>query len=77
MLTVVGWGHGRHPCLGMRWAKLQQTIVLAYALAMFKWIPGDKNGKPIGRFDFHPDPDRTVPSLPEGVYAIFEPRIKE
>lgn len=38
LLSVVGWGDGRHPCPGKRWAKLQTTITVAYALAGWKWI---------------------------------------
>ncbi|THC99374.1 hypothetical protein EYZ11_001186 [Aspergillus tanneri] len=32
--SFVGWGQGRHPCMGMRWAKIQLNIILAYALAI-------------------------------------------
>nr|A0A4P8DJC8.1 RecName: Full=Cytochrome P450 monooxygenase dmxR5; AltName: Full=Dimeric xanthone biosynthesis cluster protein R5 [Cryptosporiopsis sp. 8999]QCL09096.1 DmxR5 [Cryptosporiopsis sp. 8999] len=38
----VGWGEGRHPCPGKRWAKLQLNITIAYALAKFKWTSVDK-----------------------------------
>jgi hypothetical protein len=43
---VLGWGAGVHACAGMRWAKLQQTIIVAYALAMFEWRCCDANGEP-------------------------------
>jgi sterol 14-demethylase len=33
----------------MRWAKLQQNIILAYALAQFKWSSCDANGEPMLR----------------------------
>jgi cytochrome P450 len=31
----VGWGVGRHPCLGMRFAKLEINVIVAHFLAMF------------------------------------------
>ncbi|KAK3681352.1 putative cytochrome P450 oxidoreductase [Podospora appendiculata] len=42
----LGWGQGKHPCAGIRWAKLQQTIIVVYALAMYKWSSCDENGEP-------------------------------
>jgi sterol 14-demethylase len=44
--VVLGWGRGRHPCPGMRWAKLQQNIIIAYAVAMYDWSSCDETGKP-------------------------------
>jgi len=46
MCVVLGWGQGRHPCAGIRWAKLQQTIVVVYALAMYKWSCCTETGEP-------------------------------
>ncbi|KAF2660583.1 cytochrome P450 6A1 [Lophiostoma macrostomum CBS 122681] len=40
----VGWGVARHPCLGMRFAKLEQNIITAYFLASFDFQLEDKNG---------------------------------
>lgn len=37
---------GRHPCTGIRLAKVQQNIVIAYALAMYEWVSCDKDGVP-------------------------------
>ena len=31
----MGWGIGRHPCLGMRFAKLEMNIIIAFFLAYF------------------------------------------
>lgn len=31
----LGWGSGRHPCLGMRFAKLEMNVIIAYFLATF------------------------------------------
>ncbi|KAF2464350.1 cytochrome P450 6A1 [Lindgomyces ingoldianus] len=39
----LGWGVGRHPCLGMRFAKLEQNIITAYFLATFDFELLDKH----------------------------------
>lgn len=31
----IGWGVSRHPCLGMRFAKLEQNIIVAFFMAYF------------------------------------------
>lgn len=46
MTVVFGWGAGMHPCAGKRWGKLQQHILIAHALAAYKWTSCDANGKP-------------------------------
>ncbi|KAG8627748.1 hypothetical protein KVT40_003621 [Elsinoe batatas] len=33
----VGWGVARHPCLGMRFAKLEQNVIVAFWMAFFDW----------------------------------------
>jgi cytochrome P450 len=33
--AFVGWGAGRHPCLGMRFAKLEQNLMTAFFVTMF------------------------------------------
>ncbi|KAI4945100.1 hypothetical protein J4E91_008077 [Alternaria rosae] len=40
----VGWGSGRHPCLGMRFAKLEQKIITAYFIATFDFKLEDESG---------------------------------
>ncbi|EMD60705.1 hypothetical protein COCSADRAFT_346074 [Bipolaris sorokiniana ND90Pr] len=40
----VGWGSGMHPCLGMRFATLEITMVTAYFVASFDFQLVDKNG---------------------------------
>ncbi|PHH92987.1 hypothetical protein CDD83_2820 [Cordyceps sp. RAO-2017] len=42
----VGWGQGCHPCAGVRWAKIQQNMIFAYALAMYRWTSCDEEGRP-------------------------------
>lgn len=43
--AFIGWGVGRHPCLGMRFAKLEQNIITAYFIASFDFSLQDKNGR--------------------------------
>lgn len=46
----VGWGAGRHPCLGMRFAKLEQNVITAYFLTMFDFdLLDGKTGKVLDR----------------------------
>lgn len=40
----LGWGAARHPCLGMRFAKLEQNIITAYFLASFDFNLEDVSG---------------------------------
>ena len=42
----IGWGVSRHPCLGMRFAKLENTIITAFWVANFDGFElVDANGK--------------------------------
>jgi cytochrome P450 len=41
----LGWGVARHPCLGMRFAKLEQNIITAYFLASFDFSLEDESGQ--------------------------------
>ena len=45
--AYVGWGSGRHPCLGMRFAKLEQNMIAAYFIASFDFQLTDRSGKPV------------------------------
>jgi len=45
-LTFVGWGAGRHPCVGMRFAKLESNVIVAYWAAMFDFSLCDEQGMP-------------------------------
>ncbi|KAH6982363.1 cytochrome P450 6A1 [Ilyonectria sp. MPI-CAGE-AT-0026] len=45
-ISYIGWGAGRHLCLGMRFAKLEMNIIAAYFLAMFNYQLSDKDGNP-------------------------------
>ena len=41
--AFIGWGAGRHPCLGMRFAKLEQNIIAAFFVALFDFELLDHN----------------------------------
>ena len=41
----VGWGAARHPCLGMRFAKLEMNVIIGHFLAMFDYHLCDRSGK--------------------------------
>ncbi|KUJ11672.1 putative cytochrome P450 [Mollisia scopiformis] len=74
----MGWGAGRHPCVGMRWAKIQQNIILAYALALYKWSGCDENGELISKFQQPTHAlDHLAPKLPQGTHCKFVPREAE
>ncbi|KAI1201856.1 cytochrome P450 6A1 [Nemania serpens] len=50
--AYMGWGSGRHPCLGMKFAKLEMALITAYWVGMFDFEFSDKDG------------NRTVPDAP-------------
>lgn len=41
----VGWGAGRHPCLGMRFAKLEMNVIIALFVAAFDFELSDASGR--------------------------------
>jgi len=41
----LGWGVGRHPCTGMRVAKLEMKLILAMFLTRYEFDLVDKDGK--------------------------------
>jgi len=43
--TFLGWGAGRHPCTGMRAAKLEMKLVMAMFLTGYEFDLVDKDGK--------------------------------
>lgn len=47
--VYAGWGSGLHPCLGIRVARFEHSIVMAHFLAMFDWELLDVHGKPLDR----------------------------
>ncbi|GAP85097.1 putative cytochrome p450 6a1 [Rosellinia necatrix] len=64
----LGWGAGRHPCLGMRFAKLEMTMITVYFVVMFDFELSDRDGNhnltpppPIDRNQ----PKAQIPSIPQ------------
>ncbi|KAI1076373.1 cytochrome P450 6A1 [Whalleya microplaca] len=45
--AYLGWGAGRHPCLGMRFARLEMAFITAYFVAMFDFELSDRDGNPV------------------------------
>lgn len=45
----IGWGAGRHPCAGMRFAKLEQNIITAFFVASFEFHLEDANGNKLDK----------------------------
>jgi len=43
--TFLGWGAGRHPCAGMKMAKLEMKLILAMFLTRYEFDLVDKDGK--------------------------------
>ncbi|KAI9696850.1 MAG: hypothetical protein M1820_008004 [Bogoriella megaspora] len=48
-LAYAGWGLGRHPCLGMRFAKLEHAVITAVSLVTFDFSLCDADGTPVTR----------------------------
>ncbi|KDR74009.1 hypothetical protein GALMADRAFT_71675 [Galerina marginata CBS 339.88] len=53
--SYLGWGAGRHPCTGMKVAKLEIKVIMAVMLAGYDFDVVDKNGKHMNEL---PKPDR-------------------
>lgn len=71
----LGWGAGRHPCLGMRFAKLEMAVITAYFVAMFDFELSDKDGnlstkapRPVSRNQKQAEKPK------EPVYLRYKPR---
>jgi len=71
--SFIGWGAGRHPCTGMKVAKLEIKAIVAFMLAGFEFDVVDKFGK---RPLEVPKPDRNdihqVRPLGEPCYFQFK-----
>ncbi|KAI0402355.1 cytochrome P450 6A1 [Xylaria palmicola] len=48
----MGWGSGRHPCLGMKFAKLENTLITAHWFATFDFELSDKDGNRVSQGAF-------------------------
>ncbi|PPR06515.1 hypothetical protein CVT24_002629 [Panaeolus cyanescens] len=47
VFNFLGWGAGRHPCTGMKIAKLEMKVIVAYMLAGYEYKIVDKDGLPL------------------------------
>ncbi|KXH31508.1 cytochrome P450 6A1 [Colletotrichum nymphaeae SA-01] len=47
--AFIGWGAGRHPCLGMRFAKMEMAVTTALFVARFDYHLVDAKGNKMGR----------------------------
>lgn len=66
--AFIGWGVGRHPCLGMRFAKLENNIITAFWMAAFKDMQlVDKKGKASGL----PAVDRNLHSAAKPTQKVY------
>ncbi|KIM88310.1 hypothetical protein PILCRDRAFT_253602 [Piloderma croceum F 1598] len=45
-IAFLGWGAGRHPCTGMKFAKLEIKMILALVLSRYEYKLVDTSGKP-------------------------------
>ena len=63
----IGWGAGRHPCAGMKIAKLEMKLILVFCLVRYEFGLVDKNGK-------FPDP-LPAPNRNDHLQVRFELRI--
>ncbi|KAM7203021.1 cytochrome P450 6A1 [Rhypophila sp. PSN 637] len=45
--AYMGWGLGRHPCLGMRFAKLEMAVIAACFITKFDYTLHTPDGKPL------------------------------
>jgi len=43
--TYLGWGAGRHPCTGMKFAKLEMKLIMAMFLMRYEFDLVDEDGK--------------------------------
>ncbi|KAK2593058.1 hypothetical protein QQS21_009266 [Conoideocrella luteorostrata] len=64
--TFVGWGSGRHPCPGMRLAKLQITIVMVHLLSSFEFEPSDRKGS---------KSTCILPTVDRNTYRLDKPKV--
>lgn len=62
-LAYLGWGAGRHPCLGVRFAKLEMGITTAMFAARFDWALVDGEG----------NPTRELPPVDRQKFAAHKP----
>ncbi|KAH8114660.1 cytochrome P450 [Phellopilus nigrolimitatus] len=66
--AFLGWGVGRHPCTGMRFAKLEIKVILALFLLKYDYSAVDATGLSVNTL---PEPDRDNLSKPRPMKPVF------
>lgn len=72
--AYLGWGAGRHPCQGMRFAKLEQSIITAYFVAAFDFQLEDEHGVALTKME-HGDVQAFANSEPKKPYFLRTRRL--
>ncbi|KAK1573915.1 cytochrome P450 6A1 [Colletotrichum navitas] len=74
--AFIGWGTGRHPCLGMRFAKLEMAVTTAMFLARFDFYLADANGNKMDKVpESSIDRNKHSAAKPrEKMFLKFKPR---
>lgn len=67
--AYLGWGSGRHPCQGMRFAKLEQNIITAYFVAAFDFQLEDEHGTALAKME-NGDIQAIANHVPEKPYFL-------
>jgi len=69
--TFLAWGTGLHPCLGMRFAKLEMKLIAALYINLFEYTRVNKNGVPSQTIPV-PNYNDLYRATPEGEDVYFE-----
>ncbi|KAK2009263.1 cytochrome P450 6A1 [Colletotrichum eremochloae] len=74
--AFIGWGTGRHPCLGMRFAKLEVAVTTAMFLARFDFYLADADGNKMDKVPENSiDRNKHSAAKPkEKLFLKFKPR---
>ncbi|KAK1070750.1 hypothetical protein LTR12_013769 [Friedmanniomyces endolithicus] len=69
----MGWGLGRHPCLGMRFAKLEMNVILAFFVAYFDTFTlSDAQGREVTRIPPTNRNNHTARKPEEKIYIKYK-----
>ncbi|KAI0389163.1 cytochrome P450 6A1 [Xylariaceae sp. FL0594] len=73
----MGWGSGRHPCLGMKFAKLEMALITAYFVGLFDFELSDREGNHVeSKEPIRMDPNLHSAKKPsKNVYLRYKPRV--
>lgn len=73
--AYVGWGVARHPCLGMRFAKMENNIIVAFFLACFENLRVvDRQGKQVNKIPMADRNRATAHKPKERVFLRYDVR---